>query len=49
MMKGTFDSFDALLGLRWFVDSRGVIDARKEEISFSNDKQIVCIHLGKNN
>lgn len=47
-IQKTFDSFDSLLRLRWFVDSCGVINARKEEISFVDDRRIVHIPLEKN-
>lgn len=44
-MNKPFDTFNTLLGLRWFVNSNNIIDFRKEEMFFANNKKVVHIPL----
>lgn len=46
-MKEPFNTFRALLGLKWFVNSNGIIESRREEISLADDNRIVHIPLGE--
>lgn len=44
-MKEPFNTFQALLGLRWFVNANGLVDPYKKDISFADDNSIVRILL----
>lgn len=46
-MKEPFNTFRELLGLRWFFNSNGILDSRKEEIPLVDDNKTMHIPQGE--